>query len=139
MANKTSAKEILTATFTALNVNGLTTLLSATGVVNDFPLDPGFPFVRVESPSGERWDTFGKAGKERVVDIHVFSQYRGDLEAIDIQDKIVDLLHYVGHSVSGHALARYQYDGDLDGADEVIQGTVTRHKIVRFKVNVQES
>ena len=139
MANKSSAKEIITATFTALNVSGLTSLLGTTAVKNAIPLNPAYPYVRLESPTGSRWDTFQKAGKERFVFVHVFSQYRGDLEAIDIIDKVIDLLHYIGHSVSGHDLARYQYDGDFDGADEVLQGKMTLHKIVRFKVNVQES
>ena len=139
MAHKTSAKEILTATFTALNVSGMTSLLGATGVTNTFPQDPTYPYVRLESPSGSRWDTFGKAGKERFVFVHVFSQAKGDDEVIDVLDKALELLHYVALSVSGHDLVRYQFDGDFDGADEVIQGVQTVHKIARFKVNVQES
>lgn len=138
MAHKTSAVQVLKATYTALNVNSLTSLLGADGVRNGIPDDPAYPYVRIESPLGNRWDTFGKAGKERFVFVHAFGQ-KTPLELFTILDEVVNLLHYVALSVTGHNLARYQFDEDFDGSDETVQGKMTYHKVARFKVNVQET
>jgi len=139
MSGKSAVVDVLTATFTALNVAGLTSLLGTTGVRNNAPDDPAFPYVRIEVPDEERWDTFGKAGKEQIVWAHVFSQYRGDTEAVDIVSKVIELLNEVAHSVSSHALARFDFERHFQGGDELIQGKRTTHRIVQFRVNVQQT
>ena len=139
MAHKSAVVDVLTPTFSALNVSGLTSLLGATGVTNKFPADPTYPYTRLEAPDQGRWDTFGKAGKELLVWVHVFSQAKSDLIADNIVGKVIELLHYVAHTVGNHALARYQYDRDFNGEDELLQGVRTSHRIVQFRVNVQQT
>ena len=139
MANKSAGKDVLTGVYTALNVSGLTSLLGATGVTNDFPADPTYPYVRIDMPNEVRWDTFQTAGKEASMFAHVFSQYRGDIEALDVVSKIIELLHYVAVTVANHTLARFQFNQHEQGADEMIQGIRTTHRIVTFTVNVQET
>jgi hypothetical protein len=139
VAQRTAVNAVLTGTFTALNVAGMTSLLSATGVRNDIPDDPLYPYVRIEAPTEERWDTFGRDGKELLVWVHVFSQARGDNESLTIASKAIELLHYVSVSVASHALARYQLDQHFTGAHEVVAGVTTYHRIVQFRVKAQQT
>lgn len=136
----TGSGEILAAVFTALNVSAITSTLSC-GVYDDdaSTQDVAFPFLRIGITAGIPWDTFGKTGKDADLQVSVFSQYRGGLEAQDIQKQVIVLLENVALSVSGHSLARLQMETYGDGADELINGVKTIHKWLRFQVNVIEN
>lgn len=131
---------ILAAVFTALNVSSITSTLSC-GVYDDDASTQGvaFPFLRIGIISGVPWDTFGKAGKDADVQISVFSQYRGGLEAQNIEDQVIVLLQDVALSISGHALAGFRLKTLGNGADELINGVKTIHKWLRFQVHVIEN
>lgn len=135
----TSAEgEVMAAIGAALDVAAITTTLGC-AVHDDVPQAPTYPYIRFESPTGVPWDTFGQAGKERMVWVHVFSTYAGGLEYRAIVAKVIQLLQDVALSVSGHALARLRYEEDVNGADEDNGGVKVKHKIVMFRMNVLES
>lgn len=137
---KTARGPVLAAVYTALNVAAITTTLGCGVYDNDADTQQvAFPFLRISTPSGVPWDTFGAAGKERTVQVSVFSQYRGGIQSQNILDKVVQLLQDVAHSVSGHVLAGFRLEQDGEGADEVIAGVKTTHKWVQFRVHVVES
>jgi hypothetical protein len=136
----TASGGILAAVYTALNVAAITSTLSC-GVYDEdhTPQDAAFPYLRFSIPSGIVWDTFGAAGKESTVQISVFSQYRGGIEAQNILDKAITLLQDVAHSVTGHTLAGFRLEQFGNGADEIIEGKKTIHKWAQFQVNVIET
>lgn len=136
----TARGQLLEAVFTALNVAAITSTLSC-GVYDDDAETQGvaFPFLRISTPSGSPWDTFGAAGKERVLQVSVFSQAGGGIEAQNILDAVMLLLNNQLLSVSGHVTCGLQYEQDGDGSDEVIAGVKTIHKWVDFRVHLQES
>ena len=134
----TAKSELLAAIGTALNVASITTTC---GVYDNDDDTQGvaFPFLRISTPTGVPWDTFGAAGKERTVQISVFSQYAGGLQAQQILNQVMVLLQDVSLSVSGHTLNGLRYESDGDGADEVIDGVKTLHKWIQFRVHVTEA
>ena len=134
---KTAAGPVMAAIYTALNVAAITSALGC-AVYDDVTQGAAFPYLRISTPSGIPWDTFGKAGKERVIEVHVFSQYRGRKEAQDILDQVIALLQYQALTISGHTTIVVNYEQDLDGEDEEIGGKKTVHKVGLFRVIVQE-
>jgi len=133
----TSAGEILAAVYAALNVTSLVTTLGCP-VYDDVPQGSAFPYVVIGSSSGIPWDTFGKAGKQRVVTIHVYSAYQGGLQARAIFAEIMALLNNQSLSVSGHSSVNVNYEQDVDASVEEVEGTKIVHKVLLFRVYVQE-
>lgn len=145
MAEKSSRVEVLTGIYTALNVSALTSLLGSTGVTNDWPASPVYPFVRTGFSTSERWNTFGKSGKSFVLWVHIYSQAKGDLESAQIADKVHDLISYgaespsVAVSVSNHTLARLVFEREIPSGDEPVNGVRTIHQILVFRGEVQQA
>ena len=135
---KSGAGALLAAVYTALNVTAITTTLGCS-VHDSVPQTQTFPYLRISTPAGLPWDTFGKAGKTRVLHVDIFSQYRGRLEVQNIMDKTIELLQYQALSLSGHTLVNLAYEQDIDANDEDIVGVKTAHKVVMFRVHFQET
>ena len=137
-ATKLSAGPVMAAIYAALNVTAITTTL-ACGVYDDVPRDAAFPYIHLSTPSGIPWDTFGSAGKQRVLQVHIYSTYEGGTEANSIADKVMELLQYQALSVSGHTLCGLQYESDTDASYEDDGGVKVVHRVVSFRVTVQEA
>jgi hypothetical protein len=128
----------MAAVFGALNVSALTSTLGC-AVHDVVPQTPTFPYCRIDSPSGVSWDTFGAPGKRRSLWVHVFSTYAGGLQARQIVDQVIALLHDVALSVTGHVLCGLRYQQDVDGADENRGGVRVIHKVVMFDIHTQDA
>lgn len=137
MAQLSAIDAVLDAVFDALNVAGMTALV--TGVYTFVPQATALPYVRIDSPVESRLDTMGRAGKTVSVQVHAFSDYQGPTKAALILSKAVELLHYATLTVSGHSVIAVQYQGGVDAGDEVINGVPVYHYVGTFDVMVQQS
>jgi hypothetical protein len=139
---KTGTGPVLTAIYNALNVTAIVTTLGCGVYETIIPQGSSFPCLRISTPSAVPWDTVGAAGKERVVQVHVFGSiaaYESGFQVNAICDKVVELLQHQALTVSGHLLAALQYEQDTEGADEEINGIQIVHRVVSFRVHVIES
>lgn len=139
---QTGTGAILTAVYTALNVTAIVTTLNCTVYETVVPQNVSYPFLRISTPSGTPWDTFGAAGKERVVQVHIFAStanYESGFERDAISDKVISLLQHQALSVTGHTLAALQYEQDTEGADEEVDGVLIVHRVLSFRAHVIES
>ncbi|OFW37652.1 MAG: hypothetical protein A3J29_06155 [Acidobacteria bacterium RIFCSPLOWO2_12_FULL_67_14b] len=139
---KTATGPVLTAIYNALNVAAITTTLGCGVYETVIPQNVALPYLRISTPSGLPWDTFGAAGKERVVQVHVFAStaaYESGYQVNAICDKVVELLQDQALSVTGHSLAGLRYEQDTEGADEDVDGVQIVHRVVSFRVHVIEA
>jgi len=139
---KLATGPILTAIYTALNVAAITSTLGCEVYETVVPQGAVLPYLRISTPSGIPWDTFGAAGKERVVQVHVFAStavYESGFQVDAICDQVVALLQHQALAVTGHTLASLQYEQDTDGADEIIDGVLIVHRVVSFAAHVIET
>lgn len=110
-------------------------------VWDDVPQGTPFPYIRITDVSarGETLETMGKSADDVLIQVSVFSQYEGGLEARAIRKQVMALLHNATLSVSGATFVSCRREISGDGADEEINGVVTRHRYVQFRVHVRES
>ena len=139
VAERSALVALVAAVYSALNVSTLTDELSATGIRNDVPQDAAFPYVRLEAPSEIPWETFGRPGKRILIAVHVFSQYAGDAEALTIASRILSLLQHARPMVTDHAVAAFELEDHTTGAEELLAGVTTSHRVLTFRVRLQQT
>tara|TARA_B100000424_G_scaffold18737_2_gene13539 strand:- start:14198 stop:14605 length:408 start_codon:yes stop_codon:yes gene_type:complete len=122
--------ELQQAIFTALNNDStLTDTLGAT-IVDDVPHGTSYPFVKIGEARSSDYSTKDFVGGESLVELHIWSQYKGSKECKQIMDRLHSLLHNSSLSVSGFNLINMRFDfsdilQDSDGS--------TRHGVMRFR------
>lgn len=128
----TSLIDIQTAIFNKLKADN--TLMSMIkGVFDDVDEDQGFPYVVIGEATENPFNTFGKNGKESTITIHIWSDYKGFKEALDILKQLNSLLDDANFTMSDHNLVLIQYDNAQTIRDEDL-----RHVPVTYRVIVQE-
>ena len=141
MPHQSALPAIWTAIFTALDVASITTTLGC-GVYDQVPQPPTFPYLRVSAPTETRQDTFGKAGKDCTIQVHIFTAsdgYEGGPRAQAILSQVIALLHYVAFSVSGHDLLACQYEQGIDAGDDDVNAQLVKHYVATFRIQVMET
>jgi len=133
---------IQTAVYTLLDadvdLSGAGTLgdLGVVGVFDEVPEDTLKPYVVI----GEAYETpdnsHDRKGRRTVVTVHVWSDQQGFKEAVEIADRIVDLLDHPSLTVAGwsHIATRFDFMQTLRDPDLDI-----RHVPIRFAVTVEET
>lgn len=122
--------QLQTAIYSALSGdNALTETLGAT-VVDDVPHGTSYPFVSIGEARSSDYSTKNEVGGESLINIHIWSQYKGSKECKQIMDRVHDLLHDSNLNVSGFNLINLRFDfsdimRDSDGS--------TRHGVMRFR------
>jgi hypothetical protein len=107
------------------------------GVFDDVPDNQPYPYVQIgEETENNKPSTFGTAGRENTVTIHIWSRAHGYHEAKLIADKIISRLDdrplVLGQwSWTSTTYEFGQYMRDADG--------ITRHGILRFRVRSQKA
>ncbi len=76
-------------------------------------------------------------GWKDIIRIHVYSRYQGDLEALQIHDRIVALLNYQPLTVAGYATALVEYES-MRVLVEDIKKLETRHLVCEICVRVHQ-
>jgi hypothetical protein len=140
VATSLSLGPVSVGVFTALNVSGLTALVSSR-IYDDVPQAPTYPFVWYEASEPRDVRGMGTGGLPEVeLRVHVFSTYQGTSEGQAITKKVIELLKDQALTVSGYAQAgRVFYDSTQVFADQIIQGVKVREFVAQFRVYVEES
>jgi hypothetical protein len=102
------------------------------GVFDDVPEGENFPYVSFGEATENSWDCFGQDGVDAVINLHVWSRYRGFSEAQGINNALIGLLdNDVGLSIAGYATVLLNYDSSQQLRDP---DGITRHIVTRFRV-----
>lgn len=111
-------------------------MAKARAVVDDVSDGQEYPYVVVGDGTEIPFDTMDRAGKEVAATIHIWSQYAGFKEALEILGIINALLDRRDLAVTGYGTVGMQFSNsqtlrDPDG--------VTRHVVARYRIIVQSN
>ena len=109
----------------------LTSTLGA-DVYDDVPdhISITFPYVQIGEDTATDYSTKDLVGSQTVINLHVWSRYRGSKETKQVMDRVHTLLHDSNLTVTGHNLVnlRFEFSDVLRDPDGV-----TRHGVMRFR------
>ena len=118
--------------FTTLNGDSQLTNTLGAAVFDDVPDTQAvsFPYVQIGEDTATDYSTKDVTGTETVINLHVWSRYRGSKETKQVMDRGHTLLHDSNLTVTGHNLINMRFEfGDVirdpDG--------ITRHGVMRFR------
>lgn len=99
--------------------------------VDDAGDNGDYPYVRIESPRDNENDTDNDTGFDTTIQLHVWSRYRGNKEAAELQAQIYNALHRQDLTVTGYGVSDVHQEFseimlDPDG--------ITRHGVQRFRI-----
>lgn len=132
---------IQTAIYTVLNADATLLALATGGVHNDVPEGQSYPHVLISKASLTEWNTMGGAstglGWNVVIRTHTYSRYQGDLEALQIHERIVALLHYQTLTVTGYSTVICHLETHRVMVED-IDKIETRHVVDEYRVQVHQ-
>lgn len=115
-------------------LSGDTELVTTLGAaVYDFVPDSApFPYVTIGDVTEAPNDTMGRTGRDMTVTVHIWSQYAGNKQVMQIADRVDDLLDRWAVTVTGwnatHMLQEFfETFRDPDGK--------TRHGVARYRTH----
>ena len=118
--------------FPTLNGDSQLTNTLGAAVFDDVPDTQAvsFPYVQIGEDTATDYSTKDVTGTETVINLHVWSRYRGSKETKQVMDRVHTLLHDSNLTVTGHNLINMRFEfGDVirdpDG--------ITRHGVMRFR------
>ena len=118
--------------FTTLNGDSQLTNTLGAAVFDDVPDTQAvsFPYVQIGEDTATDYSTKDVTGTETVINLHVWSRYRGSTETKQVMDRVHTSLHDSNLTVTGHNLINMRFEfGDVirdpDG--------ITRHGVMRFR------
>lgn len=135
---------VLAAFFSTLNVASVKTGLGyAVGVYGGpVPQTATKPYLRIRSVSEIQNSTYGRNGKDLVIAVDVFDDYGGELRVAAIMSRVLALLNPAGNYhalvVAGYIVIHVDYEQGLDAGTEEIVGVIAQHKVLLFRVTVEE-
>jgi hypothetical protein len=110
-----------------------------TGVFNDVPADQLYPYVQIGSGTQRPWHAFGGRvlglGWNCTVTVHIWSRYQGDIQALAILARVVELLNFATLTVVGYTTAMCELD-QARVLVEQVEKLETRHVPAVFRVRV---
>ena len=120
--------------YTALT-GDVTFMALISGVYDEPPSSPVFPYVTLGDSTENPYRTYGKGGHDETVTIHVWSQAPGFKEAMNIVSQMTTVLDAGTVTVGSHTVVLVNFENantmrDADG--------ITRHIAARYRVTVQE-
>jgi hypothetical protein len=141
VANYPPLQVIGAAVYARLNDDATLTALAP--VVNDEAEFQAHPFVLVPGANSTPWNTLGGYGWECEITPVVYSQYEGDLEAIQIGERVMALLNFYALAVTGYTTVICELDPDMSPvpvktSSETKQKIERRAMAIRFRIRVHE-
>jgi hypothetical protein len=125
-------------------LNGDATLTALAEVVGDEAEDQTHPFVLVPGAEAQPWNTLGRSyGWACAITPVVYSRYDGDLEAIQIGERVTALLNDYALTVTGYPTVICEVDPDNSPVPvkiriETPQKIERRALALRFRILVHE-
>ena len=105
-------------------------------VYDDMPEQAPYPYVNMGEMTAMDWSDKSKPGQEVYLTIHIWSQYKGRKEVVEMGDMVIRALTKVPLVLAPNfriVLAELDMDElimDIDG--------ITRHKILRHRYLIEE-
>lgn len=106
-----------------------------TGVFDDVPDGQAFPYVQLGDATEEPFRTFKRDGSNSTFTVHVFSRYRGFMEAYEVAALVNAALDGATLNLGGFDPVSCYYEGSSTLTDP---DGITRHIPIRFRIIVQE-
>lgn len=108
-----------------------------TGVYDYLPEETPFPYVMVGEATEVPGNAHDRYGRETVVTLHVWSQYRGYAQALKIGARVTALLDHQPLTITGldHVVTRYEFSQTL--TDPESPGNI-RHLVLRYRVVTEQ-
>lgn len=111
--------------------SALGTALSGTATVHDHvPQNTAFPYVVIGDTDVSDWGTKDSIGTEQLLQIDVWSRYKGRKQALQIGNTIYETLHEESLTVEGQQLVLMRFDS-ADALQEADGETYRR--VMRFR------
>jgi hypothetical protein len=82
----------------------VTALLGPAAVFDDVPQGRSCPYLHLGDIETRDWSTQTRRGHEHIVSLHVWSDYRGRKQALDIIEAVDRALEGGGLALTGHGL-----------------------------------
>ena len=113
----------------------LTTTLDCP-VYDDVPDSDDFPYLVIGDLTEMPRDTMGKTGRDMTLTLHIWSQFKGNDQVMDIQNRVDALLDRWSPTVTGWSAVQmvqefFETFRDSDG--------ITRHGVSRYGIHIQAS
>lgn len=125
----------------SLTVDATTGALTVVRVCNDIAEGQTFPAVLLSRATETPMHTFGTAttglGWKNIIRTHVYSRYQGELEALQIHERIVSLLNFQPLTVTGYPFVTCEYE-QMRLMVENLDKIETRHLVGEFCVMVRQ-
>lgn len=121
-----------------IKLTGDATLMTKiTGVFDVFsvPDKQTFPYITIGDMTEVSDNTLNRLGKEATITLHIWSQYKGKKEALDILNRLNQILDFGTMTITGQTLIMMKYDN----AETIFleqDGIV--HVPARFRIITQE-
>jgi hypothetical protein len=103
------------------------------------PQKPAFPYVTIKSGTENRLDTFGRAGKSLLLQVHVHTssaQYAGDGQALAILAAIHAATNYAKPTLAGFDCLVCRPEDAFDAGTETVNGVDYYHFVQTIRVEV---
>jgi len=136
VTRKVGFNELMKAVYKRLDTHNLTKNYT---IHNYAPRNASFPYITLGTPIGARSDSFSAQdipAEENVLTIHVWSDYKGDKEASDMIDNIVQAITSSNLSFDSYTELICLFDYADITIDDTEPAKPIRHGIVRFRVHM---
>jgi len=96
---------------------------------------PSYPYIKIGDCMEDKFNTFGRDGKETTVFVFAYSEKDTDSELMDIVDAVDDVLDDVSLSISGWSTVLVSWENTkyIESSD-----TRSRHAIIEYRVITQK-
>lgn len=104
------------------------------GIFDAVPSGTAFPYIKLGEATESPFNTFDRKGKDNTFTVHIWSDYEGNKQALEILDRVNVLLDYEPLDVPGMGLVycRYETATTIEEPNEI------RHVPARYRVVTQE-
>lgn len=123
-----SHSEVLHTIYEVLTEDQTLKSMVSNRIYNHVPQDTQLPFIRFRWEQAGEWDTKDSAGFDGFIVIDIWSDHRGDKQALDIADRIDSLLHLspLELSIGQSLILRHDFRDSFVEPDGLTHHTVSR-------------
>lgn len=110
-------------------------MMKITGVFDEVPRDQLMPYVTVGDATSSPFRTMSRFGEEVTITLHIWSQYNGFKESLEILEDLNRLLADQELEVTGYDTVAcfYEFSETIRDPDGI-----TRHVPVRYRIKLQK-
>lgn len=116
-------------------LSGDATLTALAGVYDYVPEDAGFPYVEIGETTQTPDNYLSRHGRQQVLTLHVWSKHRGYSEALQVENRLTELLDHQPLTVDGfdHVYTHFEFGQTLRDPDPEI-----RHVVFRIRIATEQ-